>query len=111
MRARNCVVLPGVNVVYQTAGASHASTGIFGTKFLLSSLASLGVPEVAHEVLSQTTFPSYGYMLAMGATTLWEVWQWDTDTYSHNHGMYASVSEFFVKSVGGIAPLQNSVVR
>lgn len=87
------------------------TTGIFGTKFLLNSLAALGASSIAHDVLAQDTYPSYGYMVSMGATTLWEVWAWDTDTYSHNHAMYASVSEFFVKSLGGIAPSQTTVVR
>ena len=69
----------------------HIATGIFGTKYLLESLAEAGRADVAYEIVNQKTFPGWGYMLEMGATTLWEHWELSEDVYSHNHPMFGSV--------------------
>jgi alpha-L-rhamnosidase len=82
----------------------HIATGIFGTKYLLESLAEAGRADVAYEIVNQKTFPGWGYMLEMGATTLWEHWELSEDVYSHNHPMFGSVSEWFFKALGGIKP-------
>ena len=29
---------------------------------------------MAYKLLTQTTYPSWGYMLSIGATTIWERW-------------------------------------
>ncbi len=50
----------------------------------------------------QTSYPSFGYMIANNATTVWEVWQWSDNTYSHNHDMMTSVTEWALKHVVGI---------
>ena len=43
-------------------------------------------------------------MLGRGATTLWEHWEFSDNTYSHNHPMFGSVSEWFFAWVAGIQP-------
>jgi alpha-L-rhamnosidase len=48
-------------------------------------------------------------MLENGATTLWEHWALDTNTYSHNHPMFGSVSEWFYKALAGINPAPDAV--
>jgi hypothetical protein len=48
---------------------------------------------LADQLLNLQTMPSYGYMLSQNATSLWEVWQWDDFTYSHNHAMFGSVDQ------------------
>ena len=80
----------------------HLSTGIFGTRFMLHALAEQGRPEVAYDLVNQRTFPGWGHMLERGATTLWEHWAFSDNTYSHNHPMFGSVSEWFYKVIGGI---------
>ncbi len=80
----------------------HLSTGIFGTKFMLHALANLGRADVAFRVVNQPTFPGWGHMLENGATTLWEHWEFSDNTYSHNHPMFGSVSEWFYKVLAGI---------
>ena len=42
-------------------------------------------------------------MLEKGATTLWEHWRFSDNTFSHNHPMFGSVSEWFYKHAAGIA--------
>jgi alpha-L-rhamnosidase len=87
----------------------HLSTGIFGTKFMMLALADLGRADVAFEIVNQRTFPGWGHMLENGATTLWEHWEFSDNTYSHNHPMFGSVSEWFYKVLGGISPAPEAV--
>jgi alpha-L-rhamnosidase len=86
----------------------HLSTGIFGTKYLLDVLSTHGRADVAATVVGQKEFPGWGYMLANGATTLWEHWAWDDRVFSHNHPMFGSVSEWFIKHVAGIRPAEDA---
>ncbi len=87
----------------------HLTTGIFGTKFMLHALADSGRADVAFRIVNQGTFPGWGYMLENGATTLWEHWAFNDNTYSHNHPMFGSVSEWFYKVPAGISPAPDAV--
>jgi len=93
----------------EQAHQGHLSTGIFGTKYLLHTLADHDRAEVAYRVVDQRTFPGWGFMLANGATTLWEHWEFSDNTYSHNHPMFGSVSEWFYKVLAGIQPAREAV--
>jgi len=87
----------------------HLSTGIFGTKYMLNVLAESDHPEIAYGLVNQRTFPGWGHMLENGATTLWEHWEFSDNTYSHNHPMFGSVSEWFYKGLAGIRPAPEAV--
>jgi alpha-L-rhamnosidase len=87
----------------------HLTTGIFGTKYLLNALTGAGRADVAYDLVNQRTFPGWGYMLAQGATTLWEHWEFSDNTYSHNHPMFGSVSEWFYQALAGIKPAPDAV--
>jgi alpha-L-rhamnosidase len=82
----------------------HLSTGIFGTKLMFSMLYAFFQPDVAFTIKTQETYPSYGYMLLKGATTLWETWFFSDNVYSNNHAMFGSIVESFYKNLAGIAP-------
>lgn len=86
----------------------HLTTGIFGTKYMLDALSARGRADVAATVVGQKTFPGWGWMLQNGATTLWEHWAFSDNTFSHNHPMFGSVSEWFFKVPGGICPDPNA---
>jgi alpha-L-rhamnosidase len=86
------------------AGAPALTTGIFGTKFLLDALSRGGRADLAYALVDRKDFPGWGYMLDRRATTLWEHWAFSDDTYSHNHPMFGSVSEWFFAWVAGIQP-------
>jgi alpha-L-rhamnosidase len=86
------------------SGAPGLTTGIFGTKFLLDVLSRRGRADLAWALVDRKDFPGWGYMLDRGATTLWEHWAFSDDTYSHNHPMFGSVSEWFFAWVAGIQP-------
>lgn len=87
----------------------HLTTGIFGTKYILEALTRCGRADIAYNMADKKTFPSWGYMLENGATTLWERWAFDDNAYSHNHPMFGSVSEWFYKAIGGINPHPQAV--
>jgi len=84
----------------------HLTTGNLCTKYLLEMLTEYGHPEVAYKIATQVTYPSWGFMLANGATTLWERWEFETGgaMNSHNHPMMGSVDSWFYKYILGILP-------
>jgi alpha-L-rhamnosidase len=93
----------------EVAHADHLTTGIFGTKFMLQALTDAGRADVAFEIVNQRTFPGWGYMLENGATTLWEHWEFSDNTFSHNHPMFGSVSEWFYRALAGINAATDAV--
>jgi alpha-L-rhamnosidase len=82
----------------------HLTTGNLATKYLLETLTENGKAESAFRIATQTTYPSWGYMLSKGATTLWERWELlgGPGMNSHNHPMMGSVSSYFYKYLAGI---------
>ena len=83
----------------------HLDVGLLGTKALLNALSENGYPDVAYKVASQETFPSWGWWMVNGATTLYENWPVDAKSdISLNHIMFGEVSAWFYKSLGGIRP-------
>ena len=92
-----------------TDAGPRLRTGIFGTRFLLEELCRGGRPELALSLAASEELPSWGWMLANGATTLWEHWAGSDDTYSHNHPMFGSVSAWFYRWLGGIQAAEDAV--
>ena len=64
----------------------HISTGVIGTQWLMRGLSENGRPDVAYRLASNRTYPSWGYMLANGATTIWELWNGNTADPGMNSG-------------------------
>jgi alpha-L-rhamnosidase len=68
----------------------HISTGVIGTQWLMRSLTDNGRTDIAYHLVSNTDYPSWGYMVNKGATTFWELWNGDTaapQMNSQNHVM------------------------
>jgi alpha-L-rhamnosidase len=82
------------------------STGIIGTQYLLDVLADAGFAELACTLLLRREYPSWGYMLDHGATTIWERWDGSLErnylTASHNHFSLGSVGAFLFCRLAGI---------
>jgi alpha-L-rhamnosidase len=89
----------------------HLTTGNLCTKYLLEMLTEHGYSEVAYKIAAQETYPSWGFMLANGATTLWERWEYATGSgmNSLNHPMMGSVDSWFYKYLVGILPDANGI--
>ncbi|MCX8159839.1 MAG: glycoside hydrolase family 78 protein [Candidatus Saccharicenans sp.] len=90
---------------------SHLTTGIIGTKYILEVLTMFGNSDLAYDVMTKADFPSYGYMIKNGATTLWELWQKreGPSMNSHNHPMFGSVGAWFYKALAGINMAPDSI--
>lgn len=68
----------------------HISTGVIGSQWLMRELTKRGRADIAMAIATQTGYPSWGYMLENGATTIWELWNGHTADpvmNSHNHVM------------------------
>lgn len=85
------------------------TTGIYGTRFLMEELSKGGRSDLAYQLAEKKTFPSWGWMLENGATTLWEDWQGTDNVKSHNHPMFGSISGWFHRWLGGIQVADDAV--
>lgn len=91
-------------------GQGHLSTGLIGGQWLMRALTQGGRPDVAWTLASQTTYPSWGYMVSKNATTIWELWNGDTADpamNSHNHVMLVGdLNIWLYEHLGGIRPVE-----
>jgi alpha-L-rhamnosidase len=60
----------------------HLATGFVGVGYLLPVLTELGYADVAYRLLLQESYPSWGYSIRQGATTIWERWDGWTEEHS-----------------------------
>jgi len=85
---------------------NHLSTGFIATQMLLPALSEAGRHELAYTLATQRTYPSWGYMVDNGATTMWELWNSDKEKpegmNSRNHFAYGSLGEWFYEYLAGI---------
>jgi len=82
----------------------HLNTGNQCTKYMMEVLTELGEGDVAYTIVTQISYPSWGYMISKGATTIWERWEYMTGSgmNSHDHPMHGSVDVWFYKYLAGI---------
>ncbi len=85
----------------------HLTTGFLGTPYLMIELSNSGHSDVAYRLLVQNTYPSWGYMIEHGATTMWERWNGDQmmgdpSMNSYNHYAYGAVAEWLYRYAVGI---------
>ncbi|MDZ7374409.1 MAG: family 78 glycoside hydrolase catalytic domain [candidate division KSB1 bacterium] len=92
----------------------HLTTGFLGTAYLLPVLCDYGFEETAFRLATQRSFPSWGYMIEKGATTIWELWDSDVQgpgMNSRNHYALGAVDRWFFEYVGGIRPAEPGFKR
>lgn len=83
----------------------HLDVGVLGAKALLNALKDNGYGQTAYNVAVQNTYPSLGWWVVNGATTLLENWDLSAKRdISDNHMMFGEIGGWFFKSVGGIMP-------
>lgn len=80
------------NVAYtvEVTNKGHLSNGLVGIQWLMRCLNDYGRPDLAYTVATKKTYPSWGYMVDNGATTIWELWNGNTadpKMNSQNHVM------------------------
>ena len=83
----------------------HLDVGVLGAKALLNALSRNGHAETAYKVAIQDTYPSWGWWIVNGATTLLENWDLKAARdISDNHIMFGEIGSWFYKGLGGIFP-------
>jgi alpha-L-rhamnosidase len=96
--------------------ASGMTTGFIGTRPLLPALTSVGQHDLAARIFQSRKFPSWGYEVAQGATSIWE--RWDSFTQEHgfqgrngkqnaqmnsfSHYAFGAVGEWMINELAGI---------
>lgn len=83
----------------------HLDVGVLGAKAILNALSRNGHARTAYRVAVQDTYPSWGWWIVNGATTLLENWNLEaTRDISDNHMMFGEIGGWFFKGLGGILP-------
>ena len=89
--------------------ANHGllGTGFLGTPYLLEELTKSGHLKLAYQLLLNTEYPSWGYLVDHGATTMWERWnsdqmKADPSMNSYNHYAYGAVADWIYRYAAGI---------
>ena len=86
----------------------HIGTGLIGGQFLIQVLADRGRSDLAYTIASQKDYPSWGYMVSQGATTIWELWNGNTADPAMNSGNHVMLVGDLViwlyEDLAGIAP-------
>jgi len=82
-------------------------TGFLGTPYLLAVLVDTGHVDVAYRLLLNTEYPSWGYLVDHGATTMWERWngdqmRGDPSMNSYNHYAYGAVADWIYRYAAGV---------
>jgi alpha-L-rhamnosidase len=87
---------------------NHLATGLIGGHYLLRVLSDNGRPDLAYTIATQTTYPSWGYMVSKGATTIWELWNGDTaDSGMNSRNIVMLIGDLDIwlhEYLGGIRP-------
>jgi alpha-L-rhamnosidase len=89
------------------ANHGRLATGFLGTPYLLAVLVETGHSDVAYRLLLNTEYPSWGYLVDHGATTMWERWngdqmRGDPSMNSYNHYAYGAVADWIYRYAAGI---------
>ncbi len=87
----------------------HLTTGNLCSRYLIEVLFQNHQEDLAYQLLTQTSYPGWGYMIENGATTIWERWEKIVDENSflshmasYNHPMNGAVGVCFYKYIVGI---------
>jgi alpha-L-rhamnosidase len=92
----------------------HLKTGFLGTPWLLPALTGIGRDDLAMRLLLNEDYPSWGFEIRMGATTMWERWNsiradgefGPVDMNSFNHYAYGAVGDWMFQHLGGLQILE-----
>lgn len=90
----------------------HLSTGVIGTQWIMRTLTNMGRNDLAYKIATNKTYPSWGYMIENGATTIWELWNGNTahpKMNSQNHVMMlGDLMIWYYENLAGIKSKENA---
>ena len=76
-------------------------TGIVGGRYIFNVLSDYGYADLAYKMIVGPQFPSFGFWIEKGATSLWESF-YPEHIDSLNHHLWGNISAWFIKSIAGI---------
>ena len=100
------------NIIDKTENefGGHVSTGVVGIQQLMRTLTEYGRGDLALRLASNDTYPSWGYMVRNGATTIWELWNGNTADPAMNSGnhvmLLGDLIIWYYEYLGGIRALE-----
>jgi alpha-L-rhamnosidase len=84
----------------------HIGTGLVGGQYLMRVLTEHGRADLAYTIATQKEYPGWGYMIANGATTIWELWNGNTADPAMNSGnhvmLVGDLVIWFYENLAGI---------
>ena len=87
----------------------HVSCGVLGMQHLMTGLTHRGHLDQAMRIVLQKDYPSFGYMIEHGATTIWELWNGDTADPAMNSGNHVMLlGDLLVWMYGDLAGIRQS---
>jgi len=87
--------------------SGHMSTGFHSTYRMMLELTREGHNDVAYQLIDHRTFPSWGYTIENGATTIWERW----DGYVKGRGFQnKGMNSFNHYAIGAVGEWMNRVI-
>lgn len=92
--------------------SGRMNTGFHSTLCLMMELVKRGYAEKAYELLETKEFPSWGYSIEQGATSIWERWDGfvkgrgfqGAGMNSFNHYAFGAIGEWMYRHILGIQP-------
>lgn len=79
------------------------STGFLGTKHIMLVLPEYGYHDLAYQLFQQTEYPSWGYSVVNGSTSIWERWNSYTKDPEANASINAAMNSFSHYAFGSVA--------
>lgn len=88
------------------------TSGCLGLRVIFHVLSDFGQVDLAYKMITKPEFPSYGYWVAKGETTMLETFHPYDDFYdsSKNHHFLSDVTGWFSKVLGGINVINSKEV-
>ena len=88
---------------------SYTEEYTLNTKYMYDVLTKYGYIEDAWKLISKTSYPSLGFMLANGATSIWERFEdkENSEMNSHDHPMYGAAGSWLYEGIAGIKKIDD----
>lgn len=97
----------------ETVTNRHIGTGLIGGQWINRVLSDGGRIDLSYDFATNRTYPSWGYMIEQGATTVWELWNGDLADPAMNSGnhvmLVGDLTIWFYEYLAGIKADENSL--
>jgi alpha-L-rhamnosidase len=90
-------------------GGDHLNVGAIGLPTVVRVLAAAGRNDVLYDTATQTTYPSYGFWLSGGATSVPESWDWKNGDNVPDLQILGGLDPWFTRDLGGIQAAPDAI--